>query len=258
AAWLYAAAGAVFRSPASPEIFRVIHMSRAPSLEIRPLSTPPRATIQVPGSKSITNRALVLAALTAKGFAYALRGVLQSEATEVMVECMRALGFRVLTEWPESVVVVSSDESDSLIPAHEADLFVGNSGTTMRFLTALVSLGHGRYRLDGVPRMRERPIEDLLAALGQLGVKAVSEHNNGGPPVAVEGHGMSGGVVRTRGDVSSQFLSGLLMAGTHAKGAVNIEIAGTQVSEPYIRMTVQMIRQFGYAILERSAEYTVF
>src|SRR5438309_8949739 len=182
------------------------------TLEIRPLSQPRVATVQVPGSKSITNRALVLAALTAKGFACVLRGALRSEDTEVMIEALRALGFRVFTEWPESVVVVSSREEEPIIPAEEADLFVANSGTTMRFLTALVCLGHGRYRLDGVPRMRERPIEDLLLALRQLGVSARSEKGDNCPPVIVEANGLPGGVVRIKGDISSQFLSALLMA----------------------------------------------
>ena len=144
-------------------------MALPDALAVTPLTRPPVATIQVPGSKSITNRALVLAALSAKGYACALRGVLRSEDTEVMIEALRALGFRVLTEWPQSVVFVSSGEEEPRIPARQADLFVANSGTTMRFLTALVCLGHGRYRLDGVTRMRERPIEDLLDALRQLG-----------------------------------------------------------------------------------------
>src|SRR5262249_18287937 len=160
------------------------------ALEIQPLHQPPVATIRVPGSKSITNRALVLAALSARGYACALRGVLQSDDTEVMIEALRALGFRVFTEWPESEVFVSCGEDDPLIPAREADLFVGNSGTTMRFLTALVCLGHGRFRLDGVPRMRERPIEDLLSALRQLGVNASSEKGNGCPPVIIQADGL--------------------------------------------------------------------
>src|SRR5262245_6413945 len=140
------------------------------TLEIRPLRVPPSAAVEVPGSKSITNRALVLAALTSRGTAWVLRGALQSEDTEVLIDCLRALGFRVLTEWPEASVFVSSSPYTPRIPASHADLFVANSGTTMRFLTAMVSLGNGRFRLDGVPRMRERPIEDLLDALRQLGV----------------------------------------------------------------------------------------
>src|SRR5947199_3459640 len=169
-------------------------------LEIQPLPRPPRATVAVPGSKSITNRALVLAALTAKGFGCTLRGALQSEDTEVMIEALRALGFRVLTEWPDAVVCVSSGEEEPLIPAPEADLFVANSGTTMRFLTAMVSLGHGRYRLDGVPRMRERPIGDLLAALQQLGVRAYAEGKDDCPPVVIHAAGLRGGRVPIKGD----------------------------------------------------------
>src|SRR5262245_27387642 len=166
--------------------------SEADALEIAPLSQPPVATVRVPGSKSITNRALVLAALTARGTDRTLLGALRSEDTEVMIEGLRALGFRVFTNWSEPAVFVSSQVGYSRIPARKADLFVANSGTTMRFLTAMVSLGHGRFRLDGVARMRERPIEDLLDALRQLGVKAHSENRNGCPPVVVEARGLPG------------------------------------------------------------------
>src|SRR5262245_1041704 len=109
------------------------------SLEVRPLDKPPAAAVEVPGSKSITNRALVLAALHAtRGGVRELRGVLRSEDTEVMIEALRALGFRVLTEWSEAAVFVNAPAGYSLIPARRADLFVANSGTTMRFLTAMV------------------------------------------------------------------------------------------------------------------------
>jgi len=218
--------------------------------EILPLTRPPKAIISVPGSKSITNRALVLAALRAKGFAYALRGALRSEDTEVMIDCLRGLGFRVLTDWHNSVVSVSSRPEEPTIPAAEADMFVGNSGTTMRFLTALVSLGEGRYRLDGVPRMRERPIEDLLGALRQLGVKAYSEKHNGCPPVVVEAAGLSGGRVRIKGDISSQFLSGLLLAAPYARDKITIEVDGPLVSRPYVDMTVKMLHRWGLFILD--------
>jgi 3-phosphoshikimate 1-carboxyvinyltransferase len=217
-------------------------------LAIVPLRKPPAATIQVPGSKSITNRALVLAALTAKGYACALHGALRSEDTEIMIEALRALGFRVLTEWPEGRVYVSSNEDEPLIPARGAELFAGNSGTTMRFLTALVSLGHGRFRLDGVPRMRERPIEDLLAALRQLGVNAYSEQHNGCPPVIVEADGLNGGTVRIQGHVSSQFLSSLLLAAPFARDDVTAALEGPLVSWPYVYMTAQMLRQWGLRI----------
>src|SRR5262249_14855717 len=141
-------------------------------LEIQPLPRPPQGSVRVPGSKSITNRALVLAALCGEE-GCELRGVLRSEDTELMIGCLDALGFVLETRWSESRIRVYSEACGQIgpIPAQEADLFVGNSGTTIRFLAAVVSLGHGRYRLDGVPRMRERPIGDLAAALHSLGVQ---------------------------------------------------------------------------------------
>jgi 3-phosphoshikimate 1-carboxyvinyltransferase len=115
----------------------------------------------------------------------------------------------------------------------------------MRFLTALAALGRGRFRLDGVSRMRERPIEDLLSALRQLGVRASSERGDGRPPVLIESDGLAGGRVAVRGDVSSQFLSGLLMAAPYARGDVTITVDGTLVSRPYVDLTAAMMWQFG-------------
>jgi 3-phosphoshikimate 1-carboxyvinyltransferase len=218
------------------------------ALPIKPLEGPARAVVRVPGSKSITNRALVLAALSSAESPCELRGALRSEDTCVMIDALWDLGFRVEADWCMGVVGVSCEEGTEIIPAKEADLFVGNSGTTMRFLTALVSLGWGRYRLDGVPRMRERPIEDLLGALRQLGVRAFSEKDNGCPPVIVEADGLKGGTVRIKGDISSQFLSGVLMIAPHAQGEVTVEVDGPLVSWPYVAMTVQMMQRWHYAI----------
>src|SRR4051812_39114433 len=192
------------------------------SLEITPRPGPVHAAPRLPGSKSITNRAFVLAALAGRGRGCTLDDVLLSDDTEVMIESLRRLGFRVDLDGGGPSAHLSSPGSGPLIPAASADLFVGNSGTTMRFLTALLALGHGRYRLDGVPRMRERPIADLLDGLSQLGVRAASETGNGCPPVAVDADGLNGGAVRIRGDVSSQFLSGLLMAAPLARGDVAV------------------------------------
>jgi 3-phosphoshikimate 1-carboxyvinyltransferase len=212
-------------------------------LAIEPLKRPPALAIRVPGSKSITNRALILAALTSEGGYTVLRGAQRSEDTQVMIEALEQLGFQVATDWRESVIQVGGTQGE-LIPAGNADLFVGNSGTSMRFLTALCSLGKGRYRLDGVPRMRERPIEDLLVALNQLGANAFSEKGNGCPPVIVEARGLLGGSVRVRGDVSSQFLSGVLMVCPFAASQVMIEVDGPLVSWPYVSLTVEMMRQW--------------
>jgi 3-phosphoshikimate 1-carboxyvinyltransferase len=213
-------------------------------IEIAPLTKPPLATVRVPGSKSITNRALVLAALN-NPVGCELEGALLSEDTEMMMGAMRRLGFYAAPrrDLSEPVLKVFSHDRGRSIPSDNAELFVGNSGTTMRFLTAMLGLGHGRYRLDGVPRMRERPIEDLLSALRQLGVSATAEKENGCPPVVIEAKGLRGGHVKVKSNVSSQFLSGLLMAAPFADGDVVIEVEGELVSQPYVGLTLAMMRQ---------------
>jgi 3-phosphoshikimate 1-carboxyvinyltransferase len=213
-------------------------------IELAPLSQPPAATVTVPGSKSITNRALVLAAL---GGGNTLRGALRSEDTEVMINSLRRLGFSVHEDWPKETIVVGATSS-RIIPAARADLWIANSGTTMRFLTAMVSVDHGVYRLDGVPRMRERPIEDLLGALRHLGVEARSELGNGCPPVEVTTTGWQGNEVQVRGDVSSQFLSGLLLAAVRSQRRgrlISIHVEGPLVSLPYVNMTLDMMNAWG-------------
>jgi 3-phosphoshikimate 1-carboxyvinyltransferase len=129
-------------------------------------------------------------------------------------------------------------------PANHADLFLGNSGTTMRFLAALVALGRGEYRLDGVERMRERPMTDLLEALVSAGIEARSERANGCPPLVIRSQGLVGGEVRIRGDVSSQFLSGLIMAGPLCERGLTIHVDGELVSKPYVDMTLSTMSAF--------------
>ena len=215
------------------------------ALEIKPLKKPPEATIRVPGSKSITNRALVLGALCSKGMDHQIRGALHSEDTEVMVQGLRELGFRIWSDEdrPEGGLHISSEEADDMIPAHGAELFAANSGTTIRFLTALVSLGRGKFRLDGSPRMRQRPIEYLSAALCQLGAKVYSERGNNCPPVIVEANGLRGGHAHIPGDISSQFLSALLMVAPFAREPVSIQVEGPLVSWPYVTMTIDMMQR---------------
>jgi 3-phosphoshikimate 1-carboxyvinyltransferase len=213
-----------------------------PELPIEPLSRPPNALLRPPGSKSITNRALVLAALSSAARPQRLVGCLRSEDTEVMIESLRRLGYQVNADWgspSQQVTVFRGDRP--LVPAESAELFVANSGTTMRFLTALVSLGRGRYRLDGVPRMRQRPIADLLSALEQLGIRARSEQGNGCPPVWIQGGTWRGGRVAIKGAVSSQFLSGLLLAAPFAPCTTTFEVDGNLVSRPYVEMTKRML-----------------
>ncbi len=217
-------------------------------LEVAPMARPPAAEVAVPGSKSITNRALVLAALGSWAKPCRLTGALRSEDTEVMVDGLWELGFDVDPDWDRATVVVRKNESGRLIPAKSADLFVANSGTTMRFLTALCAAGKGRYRLDGVPRMRERPIEDLLTALRECGVHAASEAGNGCPPVEIQTEGLTGPGATIRGGTSSQFVSALLMVAPYnERGSLGfgIKLDGPLVSEPYVWMTEAMMRQWG-------------
>jgi 3-phosphoshikimate 1-carboxyvinyltransferase len=220
--------------------------------------------VTVPGSKSITNHALVLAALSTTEKGTTVHGALRSEDTEIMVECLQRLGFGVRADWEKAAIWISPDQDpktyreNDLIPARRAELYVGNSGTTVRFLTAVLALGDGTYRLDGVPRMRERPIQDLLDALGQLGVEARSESGNGCPPVVIRTTGLHGGHVRIRAGTSSQFPSGLLLAAPFADGDTLIEVDGPVVSEPYIEMTLAILRQFGlYIEVRGSGRYHV-
>jgi 3-phosphoshikimate 1-carboxyvinyltransferase len=223
------------------------------SLEIRPLAAAPHVVTPVPGSKSITNRALVLAALTGGG---RITCALRSEDTEVMLDSLDRLGFSVEPFWDESAVEILSPRRGRIIPARLAELDVKNSGTTMRFLTAMLALGTGRYRLDGVKRMRERPIQDLLDALREAGVHASSETRNGCPPVILDAEGLRGGDISVRGDVSSQFLSGLLMAAPFADADVTIRVDGPLVSIPYVSMTLAMLGQFG--LVAHHDDYRVF
>ncbi len=225
-------------------------------LEIVPFTGRPIQTVTLPGSKSLSNRAMVLAALAGRPEGCLLRGVLHSEDTVVMADSLARLGFDVDADWSEGSVRVGRREGHRLIPGSSADLQVANSGTTMRFLTALVGVGQGRYRLDGVARMRERPIEDLLVALRQLGVNARSERNNGCPPVVVNAAGMRGGKVLIKGEISSQFLSGLLMAASAADDPVEIRVEGPLVSRPYVDMTLAQMRQWGLEVSAGSIPLT--
>ena len=210
------------------------------SLEIHPAG-PLRGSIRPPGSKSITNRALVCAAL-ADGESV-LSGALDSEDTQVMIAALAQLGVAVAADRQRRTITLQGCQGR--IPAAGGDLYVANSGTTVRFLAAMVALGRGTFRLDGTERMRERPIQDLLDALGQLGVDARSEQGSGCPPVVLNASGLSGGAATVRGDVSSQFLSGLLLAAPYAARPVELSVAGELVSQPYIRLTLAVMAAFG-------------
>ncbi|MEO0531326.1 MAG: 3-phosphoshikimate 1-carboxyvinyltransferase [Planctomycetota bacterium] len=219
-------------------------MSDSDTIEIQPVTGPVEARVRPPGSKSLTNRALVCAAL-ADGESV-LTGALVSDDTHVMIEGLAKLGIPIDVSDDGTTLRVAGAAGE--LPAIEADLFIGNSGTTVRFLTALATLGHGAFRLDGVPRMRERPIQDLADALNALGATVRCESTGGCPPVEVHANGLPGGEATVRGDISSQFLSGLLMAAPGAKAPVRLAVEGDLVSKPYVRMTLEVMRAFGVEV----------
>jgi 3-phosphoshikimate 1-carboxyvinyltransferase len=210
-------------------------------IDVEPLRRTPDDIVHVPGSKSITNRALIVAAL-AEGRTV-LQGALFSDDTRYMAESLRRLGVSVESDQSEGTLVVVGNAGR--VPASTAELFVGNSGTSIRFLTALTALGHGRYRLDGVPRMRQRPIAPLIDSLRQLGVDVVSEADSGCPPVEVRTRGLAGGEVRMRGDWSSQFFSALLLVAPVTERGVKIAVEGELVSRPYVDLTAAVMSDFG-------------
>jgi 3-phosphoshikimate 1-carboxyvinyltransferase len=222
-----------------------------------PLVRNPDLDIAVPGSKSLTNRAFVVAAL-AEG-ATRLEGALVAEDTEVMRRSLESLGFMVsevstpagANRAETNGVPAPTLEIAGLggkVPAREAKLDLKLSGTSMRFLAALVSLGEGRFELDGNERMRERPIGDLLAALNDLGVNARSAAGNDCPPVVIESTGMRGGTTRVAGDRSSQFLSGLLLAAPYARTETFLEVTGSLQSKPFVDMTLDIMAAFGVSV----------
>lgn len=201
-------------------------------------------TLRLPGSKSISNRTLLMAAL-AEGTT-SLRGLLESDDTRVMIEALGRLGVKATEggapgEW-------RVEGAPRGFPATTADLFLGNAGTAFRSLTAALALRGGDYRLHGVPRMHERPIGDLVDALRLGGAAIRYEANEGFPPLVIGPRERAGaGAMRVRGDVSSQFLSGLLMA-LGASGGGRIEVEGELISKPYVAMTLALMERFGVTV----------
>ncbi len=213
-----------------------------PQIRVVPAAGPVKASVRLPGSKSITNRALLLSAF-ADGTSL-LRAPLHSDDTFYMAQCLRDLGVNVEKIADGDFRV---EGAGGAFAAPAKPLSVGNSGTTVRFLTAAACLAPAGADvvLDGVARMRERPIRDLLGALLTLGVGAESVNGHGCPPVRVRGGGLPGGACRLRGDVSSQFLSALLQVAPYARTDVTIEIIGDLISKPYIDITQAVMRSFG-------------
>lgn len=217
-------------------------------IEIVPLTQPVRADITVPGSKSITNRALVLAALASGETT--LQGALWSEDTQVMVDCLQELGFMVNVEQDANescnrtitVYGQSGQVPRGGTEAQPLELFVGNAGTAARFLAAMVCLGEGVYRLHGVPRMHERPQSALFQSLRQLGYRI--DATNDKLPALIHGAGPKPGAKCTVSiDASSQFASALLLSA--GVGGWSVEVLGENADEsPYVVMTSELVKAF--------------
>lgn len=210
--------------------------------KIDPIPHQLNASVRVPGSKSLTNRALLIAAL-ADGKT-TLQNALFSDDSRYFANTLRTLGFRV--EEDEAKAEMSVWGLGGKIPATSAELFIGNAGTAARFLTAFLNLGNGDYIVDGEARMRERPIIDLLEALRPLG--ATLETESDCPPVKITASGLKGGKTQIAGNVSSQYLSALLMTAPYADNPVEIEITTELFSKPYVDMTIAIMQDFGVDI----------
>ncbi len=219
-------------------------------ITLRPISGPIDQAVRLPGSKSLTNRALLASGL-ARGSSQ-IDGLLVAEDTRLMVDALRSLGIGIqLDEDRPGAVVLGCGGH---WPHSEADLFCGNAGTVIRFLTAACCIGHGQYRLDGVARMRQRPIGELVDALRDLGASIGYEEEEGYCPLTVSGRGLGGGRVRLERPASSQFVSALLMAAPLAGRDVMIEVSGPLPSKPYVRMTLGVMEAFGVMVVEDGME----
>ena len=206
------------------------------------------AVVTVPGSKSYTHRILIAAALS-DGLCR-IENALHSEDTLLTLNALRKMGI-VIEE--EGATFAVHGKAGALQECAEP-IYLGNSGTSMRFLTALTALGEGEYRLTGSPRLCERPMGELLEALAQLGVKAYSTKGDGCPPIVVQG-GLKGGRARLSGSISSQYLSALLFISPLSPQGVEIEITGDLVSRPYVDLTLEVLGDFGVSYFRQGYRF---
>ena len=214
------------------------------ALELKPMRRA-AGTVRLPGSKSISNRVLLLAAL-AKGETE-IGGLLDADDTRVMREALSKLGVVFSGETIKGV--------GGAFPMKKAELFLSNAGTALRPLTAALAFSGGEYRLSGVPRMHERPIGDLVDALRGIGARVDYLGKEGFPPLAVRPGKLKTETVKVRGDVSSQFLTALLMALPLAGRDSRIEVQGELISKPYVEITLNVMRRFGIEVKRSGWRY---
>jgi len=216
------------------------------TIDIQPALRPFRKTLRIPGSKSITNRALPLAAL-ADGET-TLTGVLFADDTWQMMSALQTLGYDLkMDQAARTVRIVGRGKEIPSFPGG-ITLTCGNSGTTIRFLAAMLTLATGEYVLDGVARMRERPIDQLVDQLKVLGADIAYDIRSGYPPIRIHAKGLAGGGCQFADAKSSQYISAVLMAAPLANSPVTVSLLGPVTSEPYVVMTLRMMEQFGVAV----------
>lgn len=241
-------------------------------MRIIPIPHPLSAAVHVPGSKSLTNRALLIASL-ASGTTR-LTNALFADDSRYFAQALQSLGFDLHLDESSRAMTVTGLGGN--IPASKAELYIGNAGTAARFLSAFLTLAHGEYILDGDARMRERPIGDLVDALTQLGANLQPFDPSAGsgqcsaqgqpsfssihpasfimhpskvcPPIKITANGLRGGKTKIAGDISSQFLSALLMIAPYAQSPIEIELTTELNSKPYVDMTIAVMRDFGVEV----------
>jgi 3-phosphoshikimate 1-carboxyvinyltransferase len=214
------------------------------SIELKPLRRA-SGSVRLPGSKSISNRVLLLAALS-QGETE-IGGLLDADDTRVMQEALKKLGVKFSGARVEGV--------GGPFPVKKAELFLGNAGTALRPLAAALAFSSGEYRLSGVPRMHERPIGDLVDALRGIGAHVDYTGSQGFPPLAIHPGKISGENLRVRGDVSSQFLTALLMALPLTGKPSRVEVQGELISKPYVEITLNVMRRFGIEVKRSGWRY---
>jgi len=228
------------------------------SLPIVPIGHPLQAVVRVPGSKSLTNRALLIAAL-AEGTTR-LTNALFSDDSRYFAGALKTLGFDLQLDEEQAEMTVTG--LGGRIPARKAELFIGNAGTAARFLSAFLTLGNGEYILDGDARMRERPIGDLVETLEQLGATVepvnpkskIKNRKSIAPPIKIAESGLPGGTASIAGDISSQFLSALLMVAPYAQNPVTLNLSTELNSKPYVDMTIAVMQDFGVEVQRKGYE----
>lgn len=221
--------------------------------QIQPLGHSPNASVQVPGSKSLTNRALMIAALAES--TTTLTNALFSDDSRYFAQALQSLGFAVSLDEEKTQMTIRG--LGGTIPNKSAELFIGNAGTAARFLTAFLTLGNGQFILDGNDRMRERPIGHLVDALNRLGAQITPINLTQSPvcpPLQITASGLTGGATQIAGNISSQFLSALLMAAPYAREPVVIETSTELNSKPYVEMTLEVMATFGVDVIRYGYE----